>query len=684
MPNIKSVFKYLLWALLLLLFTLVVAGLWLRQEFARVQSAGANSAYWQSVPVVAAGKDVNIDKECLQQYPQKRAFFGALHVHTAASYDATAFGTMTTVDDAYRFARGETLPLRLRTDPEGFDAPLISINAPLDFMAVTDHAESLGEVQLCYAPASQAYGALVCRLYRGDLQLPAGDDMQAILRLASLAIFGKDRSQKVCGKDGTLCLQQAAQVWLENQRSTEQWQDHSSRCNFSTLHAYEYTLAEDSSNLHRNVIFRSSRVPQAVISAKDAPEPEQLWGWLNRTCIEGDTDCDVLAIPHNSNWSSGRMWYPYSNRDLPTKTRVEHAQLRARLEPLAEILQTKGDSECRNGIASVMGAADEFCDFEKLRSPAESIEDCDETIGSGGMMLRGCTSRYNFVRYALAAGLKERAALGVNPFKLGIVAATDTHNGIAAADSEEFYQGSHGIDRNVLSRLEGHTEVPGDIGAGSPVRYNPGGLAGIYAQQNSREALFDSMRNRETFGTSGPKITPRFFAGWGMDELDCDDPALLQKAYQQGVPMGSTLTGEPQTAGPVFLVTANRDGRDSANLLQRIQIIKSWVDADGKTHQAIYNVAGDPKNGASVDSDSCVTRGSGFNQLCATWRDPGFDPDTAAAYYSRTLENPSCRWSQWDCNRLPPEERPASCNNPDIPWKIQERAWTSPIWYYPK
>ncbi|MEP5569567.1 MAG: DUF3604 domain-containing protein [Halioglobus sp.] len=684
MLTIKSVLKFLLWGTLLLVIIAALCGLWLRHEFSRIQSEGADSEYWQTIPVTTApGADAHA-AECAQTYPQRRAFFGALHVHTAASYDATAFGTLTTVDQAYRFATGETLPLRLRSDPEGFEPPSITISSPLDFMAVTDHAESLGEVRLCYTPDSDAYPSLVCRLYRGDTQIPANDDMQPILRLASLAIFGKDRSQRVCGKDGSACLDEAARVWQANQRSAEQWQDRSSACNFTTLHAYEYTLAEESSNLHRNVIFRSSRVPQAVISAKDAPKPEQLWAWLKSTCIEGDAGCDVLAIPHNSNWSSGRMWYPYSNRELSRDAQIEQARLRSELEPLAEILQTKGDSECRNGIASVMGAADEFCDFEKLRSPSEPIEDCDESFGSGGMMLRGCTSRYNFVRYALAAGLKERTALGVNPFEMGIIAATDTHNGVASAGSESGYQGSHGIDRNVMSRLEGHTEVPGDIGAGSPVRYNPGGLAGVYAQQNSRAALFDAMKGRETFGTSGPRIKPRFFAGWDMSELACNDPELIAKAYEKGVPMGSVLKGTDNNAGPTFLVSASRDVRQGANLLQRIQIIKSWVDSNGKTNQAVYNVAGDPLNGASVDPETCTVNGSGFDQLCATWHDPDFNTNTAAVYYSRVLENPSCRWSQWDCIRLPEEDRPQSCTDPDVPSVIQERAWTSPIWFYPQ
>ncbi|TDG12113.1 DUF3604 domain-containing protein [Seongchinamella unica] len=682
MIKTKPVLKALLYLFLLLLICCLITLFWLRQEFSRIRTEGAAADYWQSVPVARADPALPHPRECDQHYPEKRAFFGALHVHTAASYDASAFGTTTTVDDAYRFARGESLPLRLRGDPPGSTAPVMQLPSPLDFIAVTDHAEALGEVRLCYDPGSAAHGTLVCRLYRGDLKVPAGDDMQAVLRLATLAIFGQDRSRRVCGEDGSRCRKQAALAWLENQRSTERWHDRSGACDFTTLHGYEYTLAEESANLHRNVIFRSARVPQAVLSAREAPSPESLWRWLDSRCIEGDPECDVLTIPHNSNWSNGRMWFPYSNRALPPAEQGAQAKLRAKLEPLAEVMQTKGDSECRNGIASVIGATDEFCDFEKLRATAEEIEDCNETVGRGGMLLSGCTSRYSFVRYALAAGLRERSRLGVNPFSLGIVAATDTHNGLPAAQSEVRYLGSHGTDRQVRRRLEGRTEVPGGIGAGSPVRYNPGGLAGVYASQNSRGALFDAMKNRETFGTSGPRIVPRMFAGWNLGKLDCQSPDVIRQAYTLGVPMGGELTGPGTDNGPAFLVSASAD--PGAGLLQRIQIIKVWIDADGHTHQAVHNVAGDPDNGASVDPATCAVSGSGFTQLCANWRDPQFDPQTAAVYYSRVLENPACRWSQWDCIRMAEEERPASCTDPGLPWKIQERAWTSPIWYYPR
>ena len=677
--------KYALTTLLILGLFIGVSLLWLRFEFERVQQDSDALATWDQVSVRTLDDAPQIQQPCLHYYPEKRAFFGDLHVHTAASYDATSFGVTTTVDEAYSFARGTPMALRLLGDPPGYQAPMLDIGTPLDFAAVTDHAEALGETRLCYTADHPAYSSLVCRLYRGDLRLPVEEKMQSLMRLASFAIFGQDRSTRVCGDDGSLCRDTAIEVWRENQRSTEDWHDHSEACEFTTFHAYEYTLADQASNLHRNVIFKSSTVPQAPLSAKDAPTPEQLWGWLDDTCIEGNDSCDVLAIPHNSNWSSGRMWFPYTNQDLSLQEQQRLAALRARLEPLAEMMQVKGDSECRNGIASVIGAPDELCDFEKLRPPSEIIPDCGEEFGSGGMMLKGCVSRYSFVRYALTAGLSEEKTLGVNPFKFGIIAATDTHIGAPAGVKEKGYQGSHGNDRSIQNRLLGQVEVPGDIAKGSPVRYNPGGIAGIYAVENSRNALFAAMQRKETFGTSGPRITPRFFAGWNIDTNLCQSDAYLAEAYREGVPMGADIPPAPAgaTLNPVFIASANRDPRDGGNLLQRIQIIKGWIDDQGRTQQAVFDVAGAKDTEASVDPQTCAVSGRGFSQLCASWQDPNFDPQVAAVYYARVLENPSCRWSHYDCLSLAPEQRPPSCSDPELPWQIQERAWTSPIWYRP-
>lgn len=377
------------------------------------------------------------------------------------------------------------------------------------------------------------------------------------------------------------------------------------------------------------------------------------------------------------------MWFPYSNRELPLDEQQALARLRARTEPLAEIMQVKGDSECRNNIASVIGPTDDLCDFEKLRSANEKIPDCGEAFGSGGMMLKGCTSRYNFVRYALTAGLREEQRLGINPFKLGIIASTDTHIGASNAEAETNYPGSHGNDRNIQDRLLSKVEVPGDIATGSPVRFNPGGLAGVYARQNTRQALFEAMRRRETFGTSGPRIAPRFFAGWNLEPGLCNNKQFLETAYRQGVPMGSDLPMMPSNrqGGPMFVASASRAPAKDSNLLQRIQVVKGWVDEQGNTHQAVFDIAGAEPGEAQVNRDTCQVSGPGFSALCGVWQDKDFDPEQSAVYYARVLENPTCRWSHADCLSLPETKRPASCSDSDLPWQIQERAWTSPVWY---
>jgi hypothetical protein len=617
---------------------------------------------------------------CSDHSHEREAYFGALHIHTQASFDANAFGVVNSADDAYAFSRGTPVEYRLKGDPDDAQVPVVTISQPLDFAAVTDHAEQLGERRICEDPARAGYTSLLCKVYRGDVKLPFDEQLQPLVRLASQAIFGQDRSVRVCGEDGSDCRDEARSAWQENVAAAERWQDRSSNCQFTTFPGYEYTLAKEASNLHRNVIFANATVPPAVVSAKDKRTPEALWRWLRDKCTEAPGDCDVLTIPHNSNWSGGRMWFPYTNRaEMSDPQRRELAALRQRMEPLVEIMQVKGDSECRNGLPSVHGAPDEFCDFEKLRSPSEKVEDCGESEGSGNMRLLGCLSRYSYARYALSAGLAEQRAYGVNPFKLGILAATDNHNATATADSESSYMGSVGTDREARMRLRAGVEVPGGIARGEPARYGPGGVAGVWAEENSRRSLFAAMRRRETFGTSGPRIEPRLFGGWGLDPALCESPGMIKAAYASAVPMGGDLPPQMNPEAPDFLASAVRAPR--GNPLQRIQIVKGWVDGEGNTHQAVYDVAGDPDNGARVDLETCETRGSGFDQLCTVWRDPDFDPGLSAVYYARVLENPSCRWSTFQCNQLDPAERPTTCSDPDLPKTIQERAWTSPIWY---
>lgn len=679
--NIVRIAKILLSVIALLAILAAAGFFFLKQQMQRATSDPQAIAEFYRQPARLAEFAATDRQPCAIHDPEKKAWYGALHIHSNASFDATAFGVTNTASDAYAFSRGQELEYRLLSDPAEAKVPRIRLPRPLDFAAVTDHAGQLGERRICLDPRLPGHQALVCKVYRGDVVLPMGELVQPLVRLASQAIFGNQRSARVCGPDGTACREQAGLSWQDNQQATEQWYDRSEDCSFTTFHAYEYTLAEKGSNLHRNVIFASSWVPPLVVSAKDMPTPELLWQWLRDSCTQGAENCDVLTIPHNSNWSSGRMWFPYSYREELDRSQMQaFASLRAEMEPLVEIMQVKGDSECRNGLATVFGGVDELCNFEKLRAPSEVIEDCGESPGSGNMRLVGCLSRFSYARYALTAGLAERRTLGVNPFKLGIVAATDNHNGTPTAEMEQAYLGANGPDRDAGNRLRGTVEVPGGIAKGSPVRYNPGGVAGLWAEENSRPALFAAMKRRETFGTSGPRIEPRFFGGWTLPSDLCQSSDMVRQAYASGVPMGADLPPRPAHASaPVFMANARQD--PEGHLLQRLQIIKGWIDKDGRTQQRVYDIAGDSANGASVNPDNCETSGTGFSRLCALWQDPDFNANIDAVYYSRVVENPSCRWSSYDCNALAPRERPASCSDPATPRTIQERAWTSPIWY---
>lgn len=373
------------------------------------------------------------------------------------------------------------------------------------------------------------------------------------------------------------------------------------------------------------------------------------------------------------------MFYPYSLSDKPEQEKRELSALRAEMEPLVEIMQVKGDSECRNGLNGVVGGPDELCDFEKLRAPDELTEDCGDDVGQGGMMLSGCMSRFSYVRTALTQGLKEKDELGANPFKMGIIAATDNHTAAAGSVDEKDFHGSTGMDRFPERRLGPPVVVPG-IAKGNTSRYNPGGLAGIWAEENSRESLFAAMKRKETFGTSGPRIKPRFFAGWEYPASACSSPMMIEEAYAKGVAMGGELPALPTAnAKPSFIVSAIKDSAKGANNLQKLQVIKGWVGEDGQLQQKVIDVAGNSEADEKLDTSNCQPLTSGHANLCSVWRDEEFDSTQNAVYYARVVENPSCRWSVYDCNRFAEKDRPEACGL--LPKEIQERAWTSPIWY---
>ena len=489
--------------------------------------------------------------------------------------------------------------------------------------------------------------------------------VQAVVRMSAAL-----ESDEVCGKDGRLCRDAEIDPWMDIQREAERHLDRSAACEFTTFVAYEYSLSPELSKVHRNIIFRNATVVPRPIHAQAEPEPLSMLRRLRDECIDGIPGCDVLAIPHNPNLSDGRMFRTEYPGTLSRTQQQRVARLRASMEPVVEMMQIKGESECRNGLVGVAGPADELCEFEKMRAmSATPPPDCEGEIGSGALRGAGCVDRNDFVRYALVAGLEEEARIGVNPFQFGLAASTDEHEGPMGNVQEIAYA------------------EPGARGAQRP-NTNPGGLFGVWAEENRRDAIFDAIRRREVFGTSGPRIQPRLFAGFGLDADLCESAEPVATADAGGTPMGGVLpSASPSDGSPGFLVTALRDpgppGQEGGKL-ERVQIVKGWVGEGGAYEQRIYDVAGGATATAEdLDLDTCAPSGRGHDALCGTWRDPEFDPEMRAVYYARILEMPSCRWSTHLCWTATGEDRPAWCDQPGLPQSIQERAWTSPIWYGP-
>lgn len=624
---------------------------------------------WQPAGAAASIEAPTPRAPCAQQYPQRRAWFGDIHVHTLYSMDTASRDMFGTPEDAYRFARGETIGLG-PFDDEGRGERPVKLERPLDFAAVTDHAEWIGEVNACLSPRSGAWDSRSCRAFRGEIEesglIPG--------RLTQVSSYG-DRQADICGEGNERCRRYLRLAWERTQVATEQYYDRSGDCSFTSFHGYEYSNNVSMSKVHRNIIFRNERVPELPVSSLEEPLPEGLWDRLDRECNNTGGACEAITVPHNPNASNGRM-FTVGWRDLPEEEQRLHAERRARFEPVVEMMQIKGESECKSGMWQVQGE-DELCDFEKIRGTGEdSPTDCEGDYSLGAIFGFGCESRLDFVRYALIEGMVEKQRIGVNPYRFGFAGSTDNHNASPGAVVEDSYDGCcANSDNDVVARLD--TE-PAFAGKGAVAR-NPGGLMGVWSQENSRDALFDAMQRREVFATSGPRIEPRFFAGHDLPEEICEGD-FVTAGYEGGVPMGGEI-GPGKNGSPLFAAAAIADSE--GGLLQRLQLIKVWHDEAGVFHQSVIELDGDRDNGARVDLNSCKVSGPGSRQLCGSWRDPAFDPARPAAYYVRVVENPSCRWSWRQCLSLPVAERPPACADTDIPKVIQERAWTSAIWYSP-
>lgn len=603
---------------------------------------------------------------CAEHNEQKMALFGDLHVHTALSFDAWTESVRAGPEEAYGFARGAEIKLP-PLDEAGEGTRRLKLPAALDFAAVTDHAEFFGEVQTCLDPDATGYDSADCATYR------MGNNLSTV---AMGMILAESVPVHPAFCDAA-CLARATSVWSRIKEATEAAYDRSSACRFTSLHGYEYTAATGVSNLHRNVIFRNAEVP-VPISYLDQPEPQGLWRELAEGCNDSGSGCEALIIPHNSNLSNGKMFLVEHPQGSSPETQAELDRLRQRMERSMEIFQHKGDMECMNGIGSILGAEDEFCDFEKAMPP--DSEDCGEGVGQFGMTGGGCTAGRDYLRGALVEGMKQAEISGVNPLKLGVIASTDTHNASPGHVSERAWKGHTGrVEWSPEARLGGEESL-----TTSAWRSTGGGLVGVWAYENSRDAVFEALQRRESWGTSGPRISLRFFGGWDLSETGCDDPDMVQSAYEQGVPMGLDLPAPGWFDDkPRFLLSALRapdlDGEDPVPL-DRLQIIKLWIDESGSAQQKVIDVASSGGD-FSTDPASCESRGRGADSLCGFFEDSAFKPEQRAVYYARVLEHERCRWSQQDCLRLPEDERPEACVSEEVPKLIRERAWSSPIWW---
>ena len=622
---------------------------------------------------------------------ERKAYFGDLHVHTTYSFDAYAFGTLATPYDAYRFAKGEAI-----ANPAGFN---MQLSRPLDFYAVTDHGMFLGlaeaaadtSTEFSKNPFSEPYHGLNAPENMGASVLDVLDRMRTFGSFMPAAV-SQIRSGELA-RDEVLGVVRSA--WRDSIDAADEFYDPGA---FTTFAAYEYTSStDDRGNLHRNVVFQdTNKLPREPFSRLHSRNPEDLWQWMDDLRAKG---VESLAIPHNSNGSNGQMFKLVDWAGDPLDD--DYAQQRNRNEPIVEITQIKGTSETHPMLSS----KDEFASFE-IMPYRVATNALSQVEGS-------------YVREALLNGLAFEQQGMTNPYQFGFIGSSDTHTGASQNVESNFVSklgllsgtaekhgsapgsglaGELGYQANrVLANFGGNpallVKINGNVytGGATPT-FGASGVAAAWAEENTRESLYSAFRRKEVFATSGPRMQIRLFAGYGFDERMLTQADGIERAYATGVTMGGNLVPNKTTEGQQstelgFLVMASADTESAP--LQRLQIIKGWVDVDG-THEEVIDVACadsapvNPEtsrcadNGAKVDiSDCSINEETGAGQLSALWRDPEFKAEQRAFYYARAIENPTCRWSTWDANRAGVAPRPG------LPTTIQERVWSSPIHYVP-
>ena len=624
------------------------------------------------------GVELIIPRDVIVANPEanagRQAYFGDLHVHTEYSFDAFAFGTIATPYDAYDYAQGKAI-----SHPGGFE---VQLREPLDFYAVTDHAMFLGAVKEAADPSTE-FSKLDFVQDLHNINAPDNLGIESLpQRFTAFSTFLPNTLKGITdgSVDETMINNIIKDAWADIIRAAEV---HNKPGEFTTFVAYEYTSStDDRGNLHRNVIFRDAdKLPAVPFSRFHSQDPEGLWDWLDDLRSQG---MEALAIPHNSNGSNGQMFKLVDWAGDPLDD-VYNAK-RARNEPLVEITQIKGTSETH----PLLSTTDEWADFEIMPYRVATTL-ASEPEGS-------------YARDALLKGLGFEDQGMISPYRFGFVGASDTHTGAASLDEEGFFSkagllDSDGQRRGSLPLPEESAAVLRDTGrvnvleigdqeyaSGAYETWGASGLTGVWAEENTRDAIYRAFRRKETFATSGPRIRLSFFAGYDFAEDILDSNSALTDAYREGVSMGSDLLARKDSA-PAFVAWANQDAGSAP--LQRLQIVKGWT-LDGKSNERVFDIACSggapvdpsthrcPDNGASVDISDCSTRaGTGAAELKALWRDPEFDANHRAFYYVRVLENPTCRWSTWDAIKAGVAPRQ------DLQATLQERAWTSAIWYVP-